>query len=193
MTQENDAITPDAAERILEAVMFESWLRFTFLEEVPGENPSDEPRLFIRLDEAARQRLAARESHLLPLALMVDGREASFEHSREAVCRFVLEELEGRVIPQGPAAAVLDGRDFQLRLQLFNNWLQEQESVLERTPHDFADWRIKFAQWRSRPDIKERTLAAVSPVADPAEAAGDGGAPSVPLLGAADVQEDVRR
>ena len=193
MTQENDAIAPDAAERILEAVMFESWLRFTFLEEVPGERPEDEPRLFIRLDEAARQRLAGEEAHLLPLALMVDGREASFANSREAVCRFVLEELEGRDIPQGTAASVLDSPDFQFRLQLFNNWLQEQESVLERTPHDFSDWRIKFAQWRSRPDIREQTLAAVSPTEHPAEAAGDGGAQATRLLDAADVQEDVRR
>lgn len=192
MTQEKDSM-PDAAERILEAVMFESWLRFSFLEEVPGEGPDDAPRLLIRLDEAARQRLAERESHLLPLARLVDGREASFENSREAVCRFVLEELEGKSIAQGTAAAVLDSPDFQFRLQLFNNWLQEQESILERTPHDFADWRVKFAQWRSRLDIEAQTLAAVSPVADPAEAAGDGGAPSAPLLGAADVQEDVHR
>ena len=102
MTQEKDSM-PDAAERILEAVMFESWLRFSFLEEVSGEGPDDAPRLLIRLDEAARQRLAERESHLLPLARLVDGREASFENSREAVCRFVLEELEGKSIAQGTA------------------------------------------------------------------------------------------
>ena len=191
MTQEKDSM-PDAAERILEAVMFESWLRFSFLEELPGEGPDAEPRLLIRLDDAARQRLAAQESHLLPLARLMDGQEASFENSREAVCRFVLEELEGRVIAQGTAAAVLDSQDFQFRLQLFNNWLQEQESILERTPHDFADWRIKFAQWRSRPDVSEQTLAAVSPTAHPAEAAGDGGAQAPRLLDAADVQEDVR-
>ena len=192
MTQEKDPM-PDAAERILEAVMFESWLRFSFLEESPGEGPDDEPRLLIRLDDAARQRLAERESHLLPLARLVDGREASFENSREAVCRFVLEELEGRSIPQGTAATILDSRDFQFRLQLFNNWLQEQESILERTPHEFADWRIKFAQWRSRPDIREQTLAAVSPTEHPAEAAGDGGAQAPRLLDTADVQEDVQR
>lgn len=190
MTQKKDAVTPDAAERILEAVMFESWLRFTFLEEVPGEQPGDEPRLFIRLDDAARRRLAEQESRLLPLALMVDGREAGFAASREAVCRFVLEELEGRSIPQGTAAAVLDSTDFQFRLQLFNNWLQEQESLLERTPHDFADWRIKFAQWRSRPDVRDQARAAISPAAHPADAAGDGGAQPVRLLDTADVQEE---
>lgn len=190
MTHDNDALTPDAAESILEAVMFESWLRFTFLEEEPGEQPDDEPRLYVRLGDDDRQRLAQQEAHLLPLALMVDGQEAGFALSREAVCRFVLDELEGRTIPRGMAAAVLDSRDFQQRLQLFGNWLQEQESVLERSPHDFADWRIKFAQWRSRPDVLAQARAAVGPTADPAEAAGDGGAPARRLLGAADVQEE---
>ena len=46
MTQEKDSM-PDAAERILEAVMFESWLRFSFLEELPEEGPDGGPRLRI--------------------------------------------------------------------------------------------------------------------------------------------------
>lgn len=189
----HDDALPDAAEHILEAVMFESWLRFTFLEEMPDApaGPDGEPPLMVRLDEAARRTLAEKESALLPLALMVDGREATFERSREAVCRYVLEELEGRgVIPAGSAAEVLDSQAFQLRLQLFNNWLQEQESALERTYHDFADWRIKFGQWRSRPDVVEQTRAALAPTDNPAEAAGDGGAATVRLLGADDVRDE---
>ncbi|HJA78275.1 MAG TPA: hypothetical protein H9784_01705 [Candidatus Desulfovibrio intestinavium] len=183
----------DAAEHILEAVMFESWLRFSFLEDMPDApaGPDGEPPLMVRLDEAARRHLAEKEAALLPLALMVDGREATFELSREAICRYVLEELEGKgVIPAGSAAEVLDSPAFQLRLQLFNNWLQEQESVLERAPHDFADWRIKFGQWRSRPDVVEQTRAALAPTDNPAEAAGDGGAATVRLLGADDVRDE---
>ena len=48
---------------------------------------------------------------------------------REVTLEDVLEELEGKSIAQGTAAAVLDSPDFQFRLQLFNNWLQEQESI----------------------------------------------------------------
>lgn len=188
----------EAVDQILEAVMFENWLRFYFLRDLQdAASDEDEERpVAVLLSDEERQTLAAREPALFPLALMVEGREAGFATSRDAVCRYLLEELDGRRLPQGMAAGLLESPLFQAHLQLFNNWLQEHETVLDRTYHDFADWRVKFAQWRTRPDLLQQVDDALRP-ATAAQAAGatpDAASPvRVNGLTAQDVQGDLER
>jgi hypothetical protein len=139
-----------AVEQILEAVMFENWLRFYFISEKTGGAPArdDGAPLFIAVPDKGMERIRKEYAHLLPMAEAVNGRNADFETSRRAVCAFVLEQLDGKTMPRDMAGLVLESATFQAQLQLFNVWVQSHENQLDEGFLDFAAWRSLFAGWR---------------------------------------------
>ncbi|MDE7241953.1 hypothetical protein, partial [Desulfovibrio sp.] len=155
----------NAVEQALEAVMFESWLRFYFIEELPpepakagdgpGKAPVDEERLAIRVPEKGMARIAELYPNLLPLAEGMNGHEVDFETSRRAVCTFVLGHLDGKTMPRDMAAVVFASSTFQVELQLFHTWLQLHEAQLDEGFQEFGAWRNLFAQWRATPGARE--------------------------------------
>lgn len=176
-----------AVEQALEAVMFESWLRFYFIEELPpvpeaeGKGPEapEEPeaaeRLAIRVPEKGMARIAELYPHLLPLAESMNGHEVDFETSRRAVCTFVLGHLDGKTMPRDMASVVFASATFQIGLQLFHTWLQLHEAQLDEGFQEFGAWRNLFAQWRATPGARE--LAEKLAVATQGRAAGEGAGP----------------
>ena len=148
----------DAVEQALEAVMFESWLRFYFIEELPAgspENAEDGERLCIKVPEKGMARIKELYPHLLPLAESMNGHEVDFETSRRAVCTFVLGHLDGKTMPRDMAAVVFASATFQIGLQLFHTWLQLHEAQLDEGFQEFGAWRTLFAQWRATPGARE--------------------------------------
>lgn len=130
---------------ILEAVMFENWLRFYFI----TETPSREDALFISVPEQAMARIGELYPHLLPLAENINGKEIDFETSRSAICTFVVTEVDGKRIPRNMSDTVFDSSTFQVELQMFNTWVQAHEALLDKAFMDFGAWRTAFAQWRA--------------------------------------------
>ena len=173
----------NAVEQALEAVMFESWLRFYFIEELPpatdGKNPDDaadaEERLAIRVPEKGMARIRELYPNLLPLAESMNGHEVDFETSRRAVCTFVLGHLDGKTMPRDMAAVVFASATFQVELQLFHTWLQLHEAQLDEGFQEFGAWRNLFAQWRATPGARE--LAEKLAVATQGRAAAEGAGP----------------
>ena len=175
----------DAVEQALEAVMFESWLRFYFIEEVPPEpaRPEDgaanaadaAERLVIRVPEKGMARIGELYPNLLPLAESMNGHEVDFETSRRAVCTFVLGHLDGKTMPRDMAAVVFGSATFQIQLQLFHTWLQMHEDQLDRAFQEFGAWRTLFDQWRATPGARE--LAEKLAVASQGRAAAAGAGP----------------
>ena len=175
----------DAVEQALEAVMFESWLRFYFIEEVPpeaaradGNAPQaagDEERLVIRVPEKGMARIKELYPNLLPLAEGMNGHEVDFETSRRAVCTFVLAHLDGKTMPRDMAAVVFGSSTFQILLQLFHTWLQIHEDQLDQGFQEFGAWRKLFAQWRDTPGARE--LAEKLALAAQGRAAAEGAGP----------------
>ncbi|MBD5538853.1 MAG: hypothetical protein HDQ94_02500 [Desulfovibrio sp.] len=155
----------EAVEQALEAVMFESWLRFYFIEEVPPEAAKAEgapteatdgaERLVIRVPEKGMARIGELYPNLLPLAEGMNGHEVDFETSRRAVCTFVLGHLDGKTMPRDMAAVVFGSAAFQIGLQLFHTWLQLHEAQLDEGFQEFGAWRTLFAQWRATPGARE--------------------------------------
>ncbi|MDE5879363.1 MAG: hypothetical protein K2G99_05000 [Desulfovibrio sp.] len=154
----------DAVEQALEAVMFESWLRFYFIEELPAEagadakapeTAEDGERLCIKVPEKGMARIAELYPKLAPLAQSMNGHEVDFETSRRAVCTFVLSELDGKTMPRDMAAVVFGSATFQIQLQLFHTWLTMHEDQLDRGFQEFGAWRNLFAQWRATPGARE--------------------------------------
>ena len=151
----------NAVEQALEAVMFESWLRFYFIEELPptgdaeAKAPEAEERLAIKVPEKGMARIAELYPNLLPLAESMNGHEVDFETSRRAVCTFVLGHLDGKTMPRDMASVVFESATFQTGLQLFHAWLQLHEAQLDEGFQEFGAWRSLFAQWRATPGARE--------------------------------------
>lgn len=142
-----------AVQCILEAVMFENWLRFYFITEKPA--PGNEDKLFIAVPEQGMRRIAELHAHLLPLAESLNGREIDFETSRSAVCTYVMTEVDGKRVPRNMSDAAFDSDAFQMETQLFNTWVQAHEDQLDQGFLDFSAWKKMFAHWRESDAVKE--------------------------------------
>ena len=147
----------NAVASVIEAVMFENWLRFYFISEKP-DTPVDENGqevLFVAVPVKGMERIANLYPHLLPLAEEINGRQIDFETSRRAVCQFVLDHVDGKAMPRNMAGIVFDSTMFQVRLQLFNTWVQLHDDQLEKEFMDFGSWQSLFAQWRETSAAQE--------------------------------------
>ncbi|MDR2744061.1 MAG: hypothetical protein LBB66_02520 [Desulfovibrio sp.] len=146
-----------AVAQVLEAVMFENWLRFYFITRKDGDatEQDDEGRLFVAVPDRGMERIRKDYAHLLPMAEAVNGRKADFETSRRAVCAFVLERLDGKTMPRDMVGIVLESATFQAQLQLFNAWVRAHEDRLDEGFLDFAAWRSLFAKWRQNPEVRD--------------------------------------
>lgn len=142
-----------AVQYILEAVMFENWMRFYFITEKPGSDNED--KLFIAVPEQGMQRMEELYPHLLPLAQALNGKEIDFETSRSAVCTYVVTEVDGKRVPRNMSDMVFDSATFQTELQLFNTWVQAHEEQLDQNFMEFGQWRKLFAEWRSSEQVKD--------------------------------------
>lgn len=147
----------NAVWRVLEAVMFENWLRFYFISEKPDApaGPDGETPLFLAVPDKGMERIRELYPHLLPLAEDINGREANFETSRRAVCTFVLDHLDGKSMPKDMAATIFESATFQIQMQLFNAWVQMHEEQLDQGFLEFGAWRKLFGQWRETPGGRE--------------------------------------
>ena len=136
---------PQTVRQILEVVMFENWLRFYFLSEPESGG------LALAVPDQSLARIREQHPQLTPLAEDLNGKEISFERSRQAVCTFVAARLdEGAAVPE-----VLDSAAFGLEMRLFNTWVQGHEAQLDANFLDFSTWKRLFAEWRNSDKVKE--------------------------------------
>lgn len=148
MPQEQDQFAQNV-EDVLEALMFENWIRFYFIAEKDELDEQGEKRLVIAIPDKGMDRIGELYPRLESLALGVNGREANFETSRKAICEYVLHELDGKSMERGTAASIFDTQAFQVGAQLFNIWVQAYEQRLDERFLDFGSWRRLFSEWRA--------------------------------------------
>ncbi len=153
MSQVPSAFTK-GVESVLEACMFENWLRFYFI----SEKVNVDNVLYVSVPEQGMERIKELYPHLYPLAESMNGQEVSFESSQSAVCTFVAVELDGKRIAQNMSEVVFDSSTFQVELQLFNMWVQSHEEQLDQSFVEFGAWRNYFSQWRAMDSVKEWAL-----------------------------------
>lgn len=168
MSQQSQAFAK-GVESILEAVMFENWLRFYFISEKPEHGDA----LFLAIPEQGMTRIKELYPHLLSLAETLNGKELTFETSRSAVCTYVVTEVDGKRIPRNMSDTVFDSSTFQVELQLFNTWVQGHEAQLDEGFLEFGAWRNFFSQWRSSDDVKEWALQMQNQAMPPSDKAQD--------------------
>lgn len=150
-----------ATRQILDVIMFENWLRFYFISEPEGGG------LALAVPEQGLTRIREQHPQFMPLLEELNGREISFESSRQAVCTFVATQLDGKAMPVNMANLVLDSDAFQLEMQLFNNWVQGHEEQLDKHFLDFSTWKRLFTAWRESDKVKV-WAASLTGAAEPA-------------------------
>jgi hypothetical protein len=147
----------NAVVKVLEAVMFENWLRFYFISEKPDVPAGDDgqPALFMAVPVKGMERISELYAHLLPMAEEMNGKEVNFEASRRAVCNFVLEHVDGKAMARDTAAMIFESATFQIQMQLFNTWVQMHEEQLDKGFLEFGAWLKLFGEWRETPGACE--------------------------------------
>lgn len=143
-----------AVQEILNAAMFENWLRFYFIVEKKAES-GDEPELIMTIPEKSINKISELYPQYLDLAEKLNGQPVDFNTSRAAVLTYVAEKLDGVDFPRGLAAKAIDSQEFQLKLQLFHIWTQLHEEQLDQGFLDFGSWLRLFGEWLSGPAAKK--------------------------------------
>ena len=142
-----------ALSRITEVVMFENWLRFYFIAE-------EDEKLFIRLPDAALDRLRDEYPHTAGLAERLNGTEIDHQSSLNAVCLFVASEIDGVVISPTMIETVFNSPRFHAELQLFNSWVQAHEEQLDAAFMEFSLWQRLYQEWKESDAVRDRLKTA---------------------------------
>ena len=157
-----------AVDTILEVVMFENWLRFYFINEMYEEEETkktddNNPKLFIVIPEKGMHKIQELYPSLYPLAKSLNNQEITFEVSQGAVCSYIVENIDGTLIPRDTAPTMMDSIAFQVRLNLFNTWIQLHENQLEQGFLEFGTWKELFTEWKNSDvgrDLTEKLILA---------------------------------
>ncbi|MBQ7607660.1 MAG: hypothetical protein IJU76_06780 [Desulfovibrionaceae bacterium] len=144
-------------DRMINVVMFENWLRFYFIEEMWDEKdgPDADPHIFLIVPEKAMKKIEEEYPLFLPIAEFMNAKELSFDLSQQAICTYIVENIDGKEIEQDTAASIMDSMAFQVQLQLFNTWVQLHEDQFEKGFTPFADWQSLFSEWKASKSAKE--------------------------------------
>lgn len=137
---------------ILEAAMFENWLRFYFIREAAEDG---QEKLELQLPDKSMERIRELYPALYPMAEKLNGRAVDFAVSRDAVLKHIMEHIDGQEMERGQAQRILQSQAFQIRLQLFHAWAQMHEDQLDQGFLEFGAWRNLFAQWLETPGARE--------------------------------------
>ena len=154
----------NVVNKIIEVVMFESWLRFYFItpmeEEIDGKQ---EEHLFLILSEKTLHKIEELYPEFLPLALDMNEKELSFELSQKAICTYVVQNIDGKITPRDSVGSIMDSMTFQTELELFHTWLDLHQDQLEQGFTDFGAWLELFRTWEKSPaghELQEKIILA---------------------------------
>ncbi|NCC25461.1 MAG: hypothetical protein EOM25_09760 [Deltaproteobacteria bacterium] len=131
-----------ALQDVLEVFQFEYWLRFYFLLEEGGD-------FFIRLDEKTIERMALEYPHLVEFARRLNETHLTPEISRKLVGEHLFKHYEGQRYKPGLTESVLDGREFNQEMYLFNMWANLHERQLDEHLFPFERWETMFNEWKA--------------------------------------------
>lgn len=152
-----------AVDQLIDVIMFENWLRFYFIRENAETDPEqdgEEPELYLELPEKAMNKIRELYPELYPLAERLNDKKIDFETSRQGVMTFIMENVDGKMMPRGEVQSVFSSRIFQQELELFHAWTQLHEEQLDQTFFDFGAWRTLFHEWRK--NIQQQNKAQIA-------------------------------
>ncbi len=150
MSQEILADPVEFAKKLLEALCFEQYLRFFFLD-IPDDAEDDAPAI-LHVPEDIVKDIETTCPKLLPLLNALQDKAITFEQSRSAVIReaaFLMNVDPNSSEYKETAAEISVSELFQDELLEFHTWVQEMDETQDSTePIPFNQWRSTFRKWR---------------------------------------------
>lgn len=130
-----DSLKPEhPVSRMLEAVIFEQWLRFSWItEDADGD-------FCIQIPEDTAREISTDYPLFKSLLERLNGTIVDANMACSAILAFAQDELGEN------APAVLDDTVFQENVSRFHLWLHEQVDMLEAHPYNFDQWKTLFME-----------------------------------------------
>ena len=162
---------PSLATLLLEAIRYEHWLRFYFLD-LPDDGQALTATLRVPPEVVEVSRQA--EPHLIPLLESLQDKEISLDGARDAVfahvARCIQADAQDPTFHESLFQLIADP-DFRRGLDAFHGWVQElangethiqpfsgQDAVEdEESPRSFAQWEAAFEAWAAGQPVQHVT------------------------------------
>ena len=136
------------------AVRYEQWLRFHFLEDVPGK----EDAAMIAVPPQVAERSLREEPELSGLLKELDGREVSLGHMRDALAAWAAGACGMAADAEALAESLrrlADDKGFLRLMDMHNGWIQELADREAGDPENtgghpappFSEWTAAFYRW----------------------------------------------
>lgn len=122
----------EAMSTLVDAVIFEQWIRFSWIEE------DEEGDYCIQVPEESVREISADYPEYAPLLAQVNGTIVDADMACSAVLGFARQALGGN------ATAVLENAEFQTLVGTFHQWLHDNAERLDAELCNFDQWRIQF-------------------------------------------------
>lgn len=126
---------------MLEAMFFESWLRYHFLEDTP------EREVCLRITESAWKKIKAETPHLETLAQELDQKPVTIDNSRAALLNFLRHWCKQEDLREMDCMGIVLDSDFQIELENQQNWISLHQ--LSLPPLDFNEWQNLYGTWKT--------------------------------------------
>ena len=169
------AMTDSFADLFLEAMRYEHWLRFYFLEDAEDEPMQASPEREMRVESLDAllvvpaefaERSHEEEPALAEILDAMQGQKISMEHSRDIIFDWLGEKTgirPGTDAFEAELNALAGDADFRRRLDCFHGWVQELANneldlngnalppgaPQDETVPSFAEWNKAFLFWFS--------------------------------------------
>ncbi len=150
MSEELLANPVEFAKKLLEALCFEQYLRFFFLD-IPDDADYDTPSI-LQVPEEVVEEIRTDNNKLMPLLDALQGKAITFEKSRAAVIRETayLMDLDPTDSSYKEMVEKLSSSEFfQDELLEFHSWVQEMDETQDYTLRiPFTQWLQAYRSWR---------------------------------------------
>ena len=144
----------DFAQIFFKGMRYEQWLRFHYMEDVPGRD--DAAVIAVPPQDAERSR--REEPELSGLLRELDGREVSLERTRDALAEWTAASCGMTGDAEAWTACMLrlaEDKEFLRLMDMHNGWIQEladeeaedPESAKGRPVPSFGEWTAAFYEW----------------------------------------------
>lgn len=176
---------PALADTLLEAIRYEHWLRFYFLDVPEDETDAageDALKAVLRVPQACAEASRRAEPHLFPLLEALRDREIALDGARDSVFRHVARAVG---VDEADAAfgeelfQLVADPDFRRGMDAFHGWVQELANgevtvedgggvapgtpEADDVPPSFAVWQAAFREWAARQAVRHVTTISPFP------------------------------
>ncbi len=128
---------PKAQTEIMDAIIFEQWIRFYFIDEMKTAGESKEAVL---IPNKAMERIHKRYGKLAFIAELLNYKPVHAPTSKAVIMAYIKMKLCGSVIPADCKLESCLDTSLAVRLRVFNLWVRQNITMLSKRSLAFDRW-----------------------------------------------------